>query len=224
MTLRAVAQSGATLQTNGVNNSSQVLLNLAAGSGATLSEAGGTVTISAVSPADILAADAPGTSFDITNGGAGGAVTILSKSITGISAKDQIIIELECTVLNNSGGTVTLTFGGALGTFTFSAADQANSTGSNATSRNVRTVRIVWGVTSSSLTNLRAQTGWVAAPLAAGTAGALAVQGSRSLWDTSASDFTGTQTATVTISSSSATATQTLFLIAYTIRKIPSNP
>ena len=46
-----VTIDGPTFQTDGTINSTQTLLNLAAGSGITLNESGGTVTIEAQAPA-----------------------------------------------------------------------------------------------------------------------------------------------------------------------------
>lgn len=162
-------------------------------------------------------ADAPNQDFDLTNGGLGGAVTILSKSITGIVAGDQISVELWVTALNNSGTNRSYTTVISLGALNTNAlADWAVN--ASATNRASATYLEQFSISATNLAyiqNVTLKNGITAA-------GALGTQvgGTSYGYNLAASDLTGTQTLSVTTSSPSTTATQTLTLHSYTIRKI----
>lgn len=174
----------------------------------------GTWTTVSTSP-ELIASDAPNTDFDLS---AGGSVTILSKSITGISAKDQILVEMNYTILNNSGGPLLYGETIALG----SLSDSLNQTNlvASATSRASKNLRCFFGVTSTSLATA-SHFKMIIGSTAAGSTGSGT---SQVVWDKSTNDLTGTQTLSIAISTSAAGATQTVTLNEYTIRKISSNP
>lgn len=164
----------------------------------------------------LLFCDAPNADFDLTNGGAGGAVTIISKSITGIAVGDQIQLEIWYTILNNSGSARTYTDTGSLGSVSIGGAHAGLN--ASATSRGPRFARFSFSISAS---NLAYAMKWSAAggSVADGLNAGYAHVGG---WSASSSDLTGTQTLTFTIASNNTTATQTLTLHNYTIRKIPT--
>lgn len=170
---------------------------------------------------DILAADAPNSDFDLTNGGAGGAVTILSKSIAGIVAKDTVELEIYYTIQNNSGANRTYTPNYSLGTLSVTVAE-IGTIAAGAANRAIRTARVSFAISAANLGYAIASIPGSAAANA-NTAAAAANSGG-AMWNTSTDDNTGTKTISLTMSSNSTTTTQTLTLHSYTIRKISSNP
>lgn len=164
---------------------------------------------------DIIFADAPNQDFDLTNGGAGGAVTIISKSVTGIVAKDSIVIDAYFTLVNNSGSARTYTHSHTLGSMTATAADGATIAAS--ANRSNRQFMVQFSVSATNLAFVLVQPINFAAA-AADAAGAAAQ--AYGIWDSSTSDLTGTQTVSWTVSSSATTTTQTLTLHSYVIRKV----
>lgn len=166
----------------------------------------------------LLASGAPNQAFDITNGGAGGSVTIYSQSIAGIAAGDIIEIELNFLFLNNSGATRGYTPTVSLGSFSVITSGTWN-VGASANS-----LALFWrcrfAVKSSS--DISAQIISQMSNFAAAGGQTTMSTGSQNGWNTSASDLTGTQTFTYALASNDVTATQTLTLQAYTVRKIPT--
>jgi hypothetical protein len=173
---------------------------------------------SGVSGGGYILSSAPGSAAGVAVNSAS-AVDLGSKSIT-VSAGDTVIIELDGTALNNSGGTVTYTAVAALGTFTVSCADGATMAAS-ATNRSVYKFRAVFVVrsTSDSVVTFEAAR---ATPGASNTGASSVATQTRSAWNTSASNFTGTQTVKIQLSSSSTTATQTFFVNNTTVTKYPT--
>lgn len=214
--------SAIALQTNSIANSSQSILNLAQGGGMSITEAGGTVTfVAGAVPSDIIASDAPNTDFDLTNGGAGGAVTILSKGIT-IAAKDQISIEMWFSILNNSTATRVYTATANCGSFSVSGGATVGVVAS-ATSRTLTKMSVQFSISATNLA-----WGQMTAPSTAIVATNTGIAPNNNTmpaaWNNTVSDLTGVQTVSFQITSPSTTATQTLTLNSYTIRKISSNP
>lgn len=169
---------------------------------------------------DILFADAPNQNFDLTNGGAGGAVTIISESVTGIAAGDFVDLEIFFSILNNSGSSRTYAPILTLGTLVITATDLA-AVGASATSRSIRKSTARFSVSATDL----AFGQWFqhsTAAAAVDTDVALTTNLNAAAWDTTTDDITGTQTLSLTVSSNSTTATQTLTLHSYVIRKISS--
>jgi hypothetical protein len=168
---------------------------------------------------EIIFADSPNQDFDLTNGGAGGAVTIISKSITGIAAKDQIILEVSATLLNNSAAGRTYTRAFSLGGLAVSIVDGA-AINASATDRAMRYFSGSFSVSATNLAYATAMPALAYQAVAANTAGSLLATLERWGWNTTATDLTGTQTLTFTISSGAVNTTQTLTLHRYIIRKI----
>ena len=168
---------------------------------------------------EVVASDAPNQDFDLTTAGGGGAVTIISESITGITARDQIILEAWVTTLNNSGGaTIVYTHTFSLGTVSVTAVGTVGQA-AHASNRASRKFSACAAVTSSS--SASAQVAEVGGnPSAANGAANLGGQFSCQGWNTSGNDATGTQTLIWTVTPSAASGTQTLTLHSYTIRKI----
>ena len=219
-----VQVSGGTMSAGNVNLASQVTGNLPVGnlnsgtgaSGTTFWRGDGVWATPAGGSSDILFAAAPNQDFDITNGGAGGAVTLITKSIT-VSAGDQILIEVWLTILNNNGSSAGMTLAGNLGTLTVGTNDAANL-GSSATLRTSRHCYAHFAISSNVLGYAQLAT-TAAAPTGANVQASLQVQPSQQIWNSSTNDNTGTQTLTFTISSNSTTATQTATLHSYVIRR-----
>lgn len=193
------------------NGSGYTLANLTQGSNVTITNSAGGISIaSTAAGSDVIFAGAPNTDFDLTNGGAGGAVTILSKSITGISAGDQIILQISFTVLNNSGSLRAITPICSLGSLSVDPSNTTFNAGASATSRSgYPPVPVGFFISATNLAYGTANTSGQFGALAAG-----------STWNSTTSDLTGTQTLTFTLTSNSTTATQTATLHGYTIRKI----
>lgn len=201
------------------NGAGYTLANLTQGGGVTITNGAGSITI-ASSGADstLLFAGAPNSDFDLTNGGAGGAVTVLSKSITGIVAGDQVLLDVWYTILNNSTANRNYTPLVSLGSFSTSA-QEAGSIASNATNRANRRIGFQISVSASNLAyGLMNENGSSAG--AANAAGALTASLSNQTWNSTTSDLTGSQTLVFSVASTSTTTTQTLTLHSYTIRKI----
>jgi len=136
-------------------------------------------------------------------------VTIISKSVTGIAAGDQIEIEILYTLLNNSGANRQFTPLTALGAISVSLADGAN-VGSNATNRKPVRHIVTFSVSATNLTKAHGVS--LAPDSNAGGPTAINTANSMMTWASSASDITGTQTLSFTVNSSNTTATQTLTL------------
>lgn len=169
---------------------------------------------------DLLANDAPNQDFDLSGGG---AVTIISKSIPTIVAKDAIWIEYWATILNNSGAGRTYTMGRNLGSFTTSI-----TTGTLTNSATLRLMihgEMRWSVSATNLSYLMVEDHITITPLASSTNSLTGVTGFPALaWNTNTGNNTGTQTAVLTWTSSAAVATQTLTLHSYKIWRAASAP
>lgn len=166
-------------------------------------------------------ADAPNQDFDLTNGGVGGAVTIINKSITGIVAGDQVALELIFTILNNSGGTRTYAPVASLGSFSIITGAGTMSVGASNTNRMPFKPTADFSISSTSLVyGVFREFRQSATPIAAGALSDGNAATTGQAWNTAASDITGTQTLTLSLASNATTSTQTLSLHSYTIRKI----
>ena len=163
---------------------------------------------------DIVGADGVGSSTAVNSTS---DVTIFSKSVTGISAGDSVIVEADFRLNNNSGANATFTTTVELGGSQLSGAlpTMAASATAWATQKMIAT----FAVSSTSLT--RASSGTLGASVALGTATALSNTAfSNQIADDFAVDRTGTQTVALKVRSSTATATQTCVLISWRIRKV----
>lgn len=197
---------------------------LSSSTGSAISLSGGSAEVFCTIPAragdGIIASGAPNQDFDLTNGGAGGAVTIISKSIAGIAAGDQVELEAWVTLLNNSGATRAYNPVFSLGGMSAGGAEFSNTLAS-ASNRATRKWMAVFGVTSASSAGLVAQELGITSCAAGVTSGnQLGAGYSMGYWNTSSSDLTGIQTVSVTVASSSTTGTQTLTLVSYVLRKV----
>lgn len=188
--------------------------------GAAVSGGGTTATVAITGGStEIVKAGAPNSDFDLTNGGAGGAVTILSESVAGIAAGDQIILDLWFSVFQNTGANRNYTFVTSLGAISDNTAPVATTIGSNATDRNGFHRTLCFSVSATNLTlvglDMTGRTG-----SGAGSPNSLVTTVSPQGMNTSSSDITGNQTLSFTATSNATTSTQTLTLHAFTIRKI----
>lgn len=187
------------------------------GTGLNLSAGALTSTVSPVS--DVIFAAAPNQDFDLTNGGVGGAVTIITKSVTGISAGDQITLDMWFTILNNSGANRAYTSTFALGTLSLGAAE--TNTLVAASNRMNKNIRINFAISASNLAYIQGAGITPANPSAANAFGGISTGTTTDIgWNSTTNDVTGNQTLSFTMSSPNTTATQTLTLHSYTIRKI----
>lgn len=170
------------------------------------------------SPASILYADAPNSAFDLTNGGAGGAVQILQLAIPSIPYRSQLIVELEYRILQSTGTNRTYTQNMSLGGFTAVAANEAAQASSAATQKlfnhRLRICPSANNLVSSALYNVgnNPQNNGVYAALVAGA--------SFNGWASAATDVGGAQNFTWTVASDSTLATQTLTLMSYAVSLI----
>lgn len=141
-------------------------------------------------------------------------VDLVSKTVT-VTAGDTIEIELDGTILNNSGTTRTYTFEAELGAFGVTCLD-GTTVAASATNRATIKLRAVYAVKSTT------DAGVViyaerATPGAADTGLSIATTTYRHAWNTSASNFTGSQAIKLRCLSSAATATQTFTIFSYRI-------
>jgi hypothetical protein len=143
-------------------------------------------------------------------------VTLATKTLT-LAAGDIIDVELTGTYLNNSGGTVTARIRLDVGSFTCEVVD-GTTIATNASNRSVFWIRARCVVLSNSSAASTVEL-LRFAPSAATTRGAVAVATHGASWNTSASDFTGSQAVAIKMRSSSATATQTFTVFGWTINK-----
>lgn len=143
-------------------------------------------------------------------------VDLVSRSMV-IAIGDTIEIEIIGTILNNSGGTRTLTFESDIGAVNVTCAD-GTTIAASATNRAPIKLRAVWSIKS------KTEAGVVlfaerAVPVAADTGSSIAVTQYRHAWQTTATDLTGTQTVRLRCLSSAATATQTFHVHSYFINR-----
>lgn len=148
-------------------------------------------------------------------------ITIATKDVANVAAGDQIIMEGEAIILNNSTATrniiVTLDFDNA-----FDIEITLPALATSATLMQPVAFRAVCNVRA---TNLAYMTVVVDMQLAAGIASgtdtsAAATHLSGKGWGTSVSNLTGTLTCALKMRSANATATQTCRLVGFTIRKV----
>mgnify|MGYP001591429441 CR=1 FL=1 len=200
----------------GAGEGSSVVDEITLGSGLAMT---GTTLSATNNTSEVVGAGAPNQSFDLTNGGGGGAVTIISKSIAGIATGDQLAIEVWYTILNNSGSNALYTTVFSLGGLNMTCADAGNTTAS-ATARASRVSGGMFSISASNLAYAQQSGVGVLTPTAADAGGSLTVAASRQGWNTSTSDLTGTQTIVFSVASSTVTTTQTLILHSYIKRKV----
>lgn len=148
-------------------------------------------------------------------------VTIASDVVTGLAAGDQLIIEAEFIILNNSAATRNIIVTLDIGT-TFDIELTMPALAFSATLMHPATIRGVLNVRSTSLayfmTSLEMQ---LAAGIAAGTdTSAAATHLHAKGWNTTATDLTGSETVNLFMRSAAATATQTCRLLGFRIHKI----
>jgi len=219
---QGIKRSGTVLQGYTLNtlteSGGQVLTMGAINDGQGIKRAGTALIGYAINvPSDVVYAAAPNTDFDLTNGGVGGAVTIVSQSIAGIVAGDTVFVDLWYTTLNNSGSarsyTLNVSLGGGL-----SMGNNPQSINANATSRAGARLLAFFAVTNSGLASMGARSETTGTNPAAG--GTWSGTGTLHGWNNSTSDFTGSQTFLFTISSNSTTTTQTATLNSVVIRKM----
>lgn len=167
---------------------------------------------------EVIYAAAPNTDFDLTAGGAGTAVTILSTSLAGVAIGDQLLIDPWYSILNNSGTNRNYTPTISFGTFTIFNAGVIQSVAS-ATTRSIFHSPLLVAVSATNLAyGMTAGTG--ANGSTAATIAASGANNSAQGWNSTTSDMTGTNTFSLAFTSSSTTTTQTLTLHGIIIRKI----
>ena len=149
-------------------------------------------------------------------------VTIASDAVTGLAAGDQLVIEAEFIILNNSAATrniiVTLEVVGGAFDIELTLPALAFST----TLMHPGVIRGVLNVRSTSLAYFLVHLDMqLAAGIAAGTdTSAAATHLQAKGWGTTANDLTGTETITLFMRSAAATATQTCRLLSFRIKKL----
>lgn len=141
-------------------------------------------------------------------------VTIISDSVGTVAAGDEIEIEADFTILNNSGAVRIYTVTVEFGALTFSIVAGAQST--HATSRAPWRVVARCAVSSTSLARCHGIS-WGRTISAANTTGGPEVS---SIWNSTTSDITGAMTVALKVKSAATTATQTLTLQNWRIRRM----
>lgn len=142
-------------------------------------------------------------------------VDLVSKTVT-VTAGDTIEIELEGTITNNSGATRTYTFEAELGAFGVTCVD--GTTVPAGTNRAPIKLRAVYAIKSSTDAGVVFYTER-AGTTPADTGVSIATTSYRHAWNTSASNFTGSQAIKLRVLSSAATATQTFTVFSYRINQ-----
>ncbi len=165
-------------------------------------------------------ADAPDSTINIAVT-SGSPANLVSKALT-VSAGDQIIVEVEGAIVNNSGVTRTYSIFCSLGALNVTLLDTSVANAS-ATNRLVRSIKAVFGVKNSASAWVTARgLDFGGAALGAGSllTAARSVAGSQQ----TTSNITGVQTVNVAMYSNVATPTQSYELTGYVIQKIATNP
>jgi hypothetical protein len=182
--------------------------------GSGLSMSGTTLSATGGGGSDIVGAAAPISLVPVNNSTT--HQTLATDSIT-VATGDQIEIEVIGTFLNNSGGTVTPNVRFTLGSLNVDLGDGTTSA-TNATNRSLWVITGRWAVfsTSSAIFGGETRHGTAAA---ANTAMSTALATNRSIWQTTASNLTGTVTCAVGFRSSTNTATQSFTVHSWRIRK-----
>jgi len=182
--------------------------------GSGLSMSGTTLSATGGGGSDIVGAAAPISLVPVNNSTT--HQTLATDSIT-VATGDQIEIEVIGTFLNNSGATVTPNVRFTLGSLNVDLGDGATSA-TNATNRSLWVITGRWSVfsTSSAIFGGETRHGTAAA---ANTAMSTALATNRSIWQTTASNLTGTVTCAVGFRSSTNTATQSFTVHSWRIRK-----
>ncbi len=183
----------------------------------TTDAAGKTITFATenLKTSPVKFADAP---INAVNAASVTLVDLVSKTVT-VTAGDTIEIELEGTILNNSGAVRTYTFEAELGAFGITCLD-GTTVAASATTRAPITLRAVFAVKNSS-TAAGTVVAQRAAPGAADSGLSIATTTYRHAWHTSASNLTGSQAIKLRVLSSAATATQTFTVFSYRITQHP---
>lgn len=163
---------------------------------------------------DVVGASAPLSAVQVNNSTT--HQTLATKTIS-VSAGDQIEITVVGTFLNNSGGTVTPNVRFTLGSFSVDLADGTTSAAS-ATNRSAWVISGTWTVQSASNAIFAGEFRHGTAA-AANTGMTTALANNRSIWQTTASNLTGSVTCAVGFRSSTATATQTFTVHSWSVRK-----
>ncbi|MFN3330112.1 MAG: hypothetical protein ACK419_04215, partial [Pyrinomonadaceae bacterium] len=161
--------------------------------------------------------DAPGTTFNINVASPG--TTLVSKSLSSLTAGTLVRMTVVFEISNNSGATATYTYRGVIGSTALNVSDSTTHAAS-ATNRALHIVDfyVQIGSTTSRL-GLMSQRGVPAASGAAATGAAANRYG----W-VDAGDLTGNQTISFSVFSSTTTATQLAILLGYKIEVLSSNP
>lgn len=182
---------------------------------------GATAPVWASSSGDVVYAPTPGDT-PINNVA---DVTVVTRNVTGVAAGDQIIVEADFVILNNSGAArvyvITLDFDSL-----FDVEFTTGSMAASATLMHPIRIRAVCNVRASNLAYMTAELHQqLAAGLAAGADVATAATMLQNMsWGSSTSDATGTLTVDFKIRSANGTATQTCRLVGFTIRKVSPTP
>jgi hypothetical protein len=142
--------------------------------------------------------------------------TLATKSIS-VSTGDQITIELVGSFLNNSGGTVTPNARFTLGSLNVDLGD-GTTAATHATNRSAWFMRGTWVVSASDSAVFAGEFKHGAAA-AANTGMNAVLATSRSIWQTTTSNLTGTVTCSIGLRSSTNTATQTFYVHGWSIKK-----
>lgn len=164
------------------------------------------------------------TTLEVTGGGGDVTITdtyadLLSTTITGLAADNQIIVELDCLVNNNSGGTKTFTLALDLDGVLVEVSDGA-TVAASATNHAHMQFRGNVDIRATNLAYLHGSN-FRFGPSAANTSTTLAgLTNARGAWNSTTNDLTGSTVVKVKIKSSAATATQTARVLGWRVRVI----
>lgn len=143
---------------------------------------------------------------------------LISKTLT-VAANDTVTIEVFADIMNNSGGTRTYTLRCRAGSTTLVAVSDSTTLAAG-TTRGTYYFRCVYAVRSTGSTRVRGDL--QRTPTTA--ANTTQTGADRAAWNTSASDWTGSQTFALNISSSAIGATQDAIVTSYEITHQASSP
>lgn len=159
--------------------------------------------------------DAPMTAANVASTS---LVDLASRTVT-VAAGDTLEMEVHGSILNNSGATRTYTFEAEMGGFNATCQD-GTTIAANATNRSPIKLRAVWSIKSTTEAGLLIYAER-ASPVAADTGSSIAVTTYRHAWQTTASNFTGSQTVKLRCLSSASTTTQTFYVHSWTLAHRP---
>ncbi|UOF77434.1 hypothetical protein [Caudoviricetes sp.] len=145
-------------------------------------------------------------------------VSLISKTLT-VAANDTITMRVWVDIMNNSGATKTYTLRCRIGSTTLVAVSDSTTLAAG-TTRGVYELQCIYGIRSTSSTRVAGRL--ARTPTTA--ANTTQTGADRAAWNTSASNWTGSQTFALNVSSSATGATQDAIVTAYEIVQQASSP